>query len=74
MNPIAMNAVQAASLWTALNLIYLIILSLGVVKLRRAHRVGVGDGGVPALTGAGRAFGNAAEYVPAGLAAMANAT
>lgn len=64
-------AAHAAAFWTALNLILLIVLAAGVVRQRRKHRVGLGDGGVPELAQAIRVFGNASEYVPAGLAAIA---
>lgn len=60
-------AAQAAALWTGLSLILLVILSSLVVRRRRRHLVAFGDGGVPELTQAMRAFGNAAEYLPVGL-------
>jgi len=62
---------HAAALWVGLNLFVLLVLSLLVVRLRRRHKVELGDGGVPELTHAIRAFGNATEYVPAGMAALA---
>lgn len=61
---------HAAALWTGLLLLLLVALSAQVVRLRRANSVALGDGGVPELTRAIRAFGNASEYVPAGLAAL----
>ena len=64
-------AAHAAALWTGLHLLLLLVLSAQVVRRRRRHRVALGDGGVPELTQAIRAFGNASEYVPAGLAALA---
>jgi len=60
-------AAQAAALWAGLHLILLLVLSVLVTRQRRRHKVVIGDGGVPSLTQAVRAFGNAAEYVPAGL-------
>ena len=63
-------ALQGAALWIALHLLLLVLLSFQVVWLRRKHRVGLGDGGAPELTRGGRVFGNAAEYVPAGLVAI----
>jgi hypothetical protein len=42
-----------------------------VVRQRRRHGVVLGDAAVPELTQAIRAFGNATEYVPAGLVALA---
>ena len=58
---------HAAALWTGLHLVLLLILSVLVTRQRRKHHVEIGDGGVPALNQAIRAFGNAAEYVPAAL-------
>lgn len=62
---------HAAALWTGLHLILLLVLSLLVVRQRQRHKVALGDGGVPELAQAIRAFGNATEYVPTGLAAIA---
>ena len=64
-------AAQAASLWAGLNLLLLLVLSVLVVRQRQAHRVVIGDGGVEAVQRASRAFGNATEYIPAGLAVLA---
>jgi hypothetical protein len=61
---------HAAALWVGLHLILLLVLSVLVVRQRRLHRVVLGDGGVPALEQAIRAFGNATEYVPTGLIAI----
>jgi uncharacterized membrane protein YecN with MAPEG domain len=47
------------------------VLSLLVVRQRAKHEVMLGDDGVPELARASRAFGNAAEYAPAGIAALA---
>jgi uncharacterized membrane protein YecN with MAPEG domain len=69
-DPLLHAAAQAAALWTALNLLLLLVLSLLVVRQRAAHHVPVGDGGVPALAQAIRAFGNAAEYVPGGIGVL----
>ncbi len=62
---------HAAALWVGLHLILLLVLSVLVVRQRRAHGVVLGDADIPALTQAVRAFGNATEYVPAGLIAIA---
>jgi uncharacterized membrane protein YecN with MAPEG domain len=64
-------AAHAAALWAGLHLILLLVLSVRVVRLRRRHRVEFGDGNRPDLTLAVRAFGNATEYVPAAIAAIA---
>ncbi|HZL01454.1 MAG TPA: MAPEG family protein [Caulobacteraceae bacterium] len=63
-------AAQAAALWTALLLLLLLALSLLVVRQRRRHAVPLGDEGIAELTRAIRAFGNAAEYAPAGMAGL----
>jgi uncharacterized membrane protein YecN with MAPEG domain len=64
------TADNAAALWVALHLILLLVLSVLVVRLRQKHRVALGDGDIPELNRAIRAFGNATEYIPAGLAAI----
>jgi hypothetical protein len=63
-------AAQAAAFWVALLLLHLLVMSLLVVRQRRVHRVATGHADVPALAQAIRAFGNAAEYVPAGLGGL----
>jgi len=68
MDPAA--SAHAAALWAGLLLIVLLVLSVLVTRQRRRHRVEIGDGGVPALNQAIRAFGNATEYVPAALAGL----
>ncbi len=62
---------HAAALWVGLHLILLLLLSVLVVRQRRAHGVVLGDNDIPELTRAVRAFGNATEYVPGGLIAIA---
>lgn len=64
-------AAQAAALWAGLHLVLLVVLAVLVTRQRRRHKVAIGDGGVPALTQAIRAFGNATEYVPAALIGLA---
>lgn len=70
MEEIAQSA-SAAALWSGLCVLLFLVLSTLVTRQRRAHRVSVGDGGVDTLVRASRAFGNAAEYLPIGLAVMA---
>src|SRR5262249_54961559 len=65
------SSAHAAALWAGLSLILLLVLSARVVGQRRKHGVALGDGGVAELEHAIRAFGNATEYVPAGLIALA---
>ena len=62
---------HAAALWAGLHLFLLLALSMLVVRLRQKHKVALGDEGIPELARAIRAFGNAAEYVPTGIAALA---
>lgn len=62
---------NAAALWASLHLLLLLVLSVLVVRQRRKHRVALGDEGIPELAQAIRAFGNATEYVPTGIAALA---
>lgn len=63
-------SVHAAALWVGLHLILLLVLSMLVVRQRRRHQIELGHGDIPELNRAIRAFGNATEYVPAGLAAV----
>lgn len=65
------TSAHAAALWSGLLLIMLVVLSARVVEQRRKHRVTVGDGDAPELLQAIRAFGNATEYIPAGIGAVA---
>ncbi|MFA4893176.1 MAPEG family protein [Brevundimonas sp.] len=66
-----MTPIQSAALWSGLLILLLVILSVRVVLARRTHRVLLGDGGVSQVTVATRVFGNAAEYVPVGVGALA---
>lgn len=61
---------KAVALWAGLHLLLLLVLSGLVVRQRRRYRVAIGDNGIPELVRAQRAFGNAVEYVPAGLIAL----
>lgn len=61
---------RAAALWAGPCLILLMVLSMLTVRQRRTHKIGLGDAGVESLQRASRAFGNAAEYIPAGLAVL----
>ncbi|MBU1374596.1 MAG: MAPEG family protein [Alphaproteobacteria bacterium] len=68
MDPAA--SAHAAALWAGLCLILMLVLSVLVTRQRRKHHVEIGDGAVPALHQAIRAFGNATEYIPAALAGL----
>lgn len=70
MDSVVTPAAHAASLWVGLSLLLLLVLSGLVVRQRQRHRVMIGDEGVPELLRARRAFGNATEYVPAGIGAL----
>ena len=61
---------HAAALWVGLHVFLLLTLALLVVRLRQKHKVAMGDEGIPELARAIRAFGNASEYIPIGLAAI----
>src|SRR3990167_7761144 len=64
------NPGHAAALWVGLHILLMLVLSLLVVRLRSKHKVFLGDEGIPELAQAIRAFGNASEYVPPGLAGL----
>jgi uncharacterized membrane protein YecN with MAPEG domain len=64
------NPGHASALWVGLHVLLMLVLSLLVVRLRNKHKVFLGDEGIPELAQAIRAFGNAAEYVPTGLAGL----
>ena len=66
-----LNSGHAAALWCGLNLILLLVLSILVVRQRQKHHIVTGDGDIAELAQAIRAFGNASEYIPAGIAALA---
>ena len=51
------GALDALSLWAGLLVLWLVVLSWGVVGQRRRLKVAFGDGGHVSLTAAGRAFG-----------------
>jgi uncharacterized membrane protein YecN with MAPEG domain len=65
------EAAPAAALWSGLMLILMLALSVLVVRRRREHQVSHGHGDEPKLAAAIRAHGNAAEYIPAAIAALA---
>lgn len=67
----ALTAIQAAAMWSGLLILLLVVLSIRVVLARRKHRVLLGDGGVSQVNVACRVFGNAAEYIPVGIGALA---
>lgn len=66
-----MTAAEAAALWSGLLILLLVVLSVQVIMARQKHRVVLGDGGNTAVALACRVFGNAAEYIPVGIGALA---
>lgn len=56
-----------SSIYAALLALLIVWLALQVIKVRRAKRVRLGDGGEPELLAAIRAHGNATEYIPVSL-------
>lgn len=56
-----------SSIYAGILALLIVWLSLNVIKLRRANKVRLGDGGIPQLQNAIRAQGNATEYVPIAL-------
>lgn len=65
------GAVHAAGLWAGLCVILLAVLSVLTSLNRRKHSVSIGDGGKHEVAVASRAFGNAIEYMPIALIALA---
>lgn len=65
------QALTAAGLWAALSLLLVLFLSARISGFRRRLRVSLGDGGDEGLNVAVRSFGNAVEYLPLGLIAVA---
>ena len=61
------GAMIVTPLYAALLALWLLVLSLRVVSLRRSARVSLGDGGNPMLARAIRGHANFAEYVPLAL-------
>ncbi|HRD45587.1 MAG TPA: MAPEG family protein [Caulobacter sp.] len=64
------NLGHAAALWVGLHILLMLVLSALVTRQRQKHKIPFGDDGVPELAQAIRAFGNASEYVPVGLAGL----
>ena len=61
------SAMHAAAAYIALLVLGLIPLSVAVIRIRRAQRIGIGDGGNRDLARAIRVQANYAEYTPFGL-------
>ncbi len=61
---LAQMLVPITAIYGALLALFLVILTVPVIKLRRGLRIGLGDGGQASLQQAVRAHGNAAEFIP----------
>lgn len=61
---------RAAAFWAGLHLLLLLVLSAVAAQRRRGLQVSPDEPAPPALAHAVAAFSNAAEYVPAALAAI----
>ncbi len=62
-----MLRLEVAALYAGVNILILLVLAVLVVAGRRKHKITLGHGDNEAFGRAGRAHGNAAEYIPAGL-------
>jgi uncharacterized membrane protein YecN with MAPEG domain len=71
MDVVVPPAGHAAALWAGLILLLMLVLAVLVTRQRQRHNVLIGDEGIEELVCAVRAFGNATEYAPAGIAALA---
>lgn len=60
-----------SSFYASLLALLIVWLSVRVIKLRRAKKIRLGDGGDPELQVAIRAQGNATEYIPLSLVLLA---
>ena len=58
------------ALYASLCALFIVKLSLGVIAVRRQHKIGLGDRGNEELQLAIRAQGNATEYIPITLILM----
>jgi len=66
-----MSPAQAAALWSGLMILLLVGLGARVAMARRGNKVLLGDGGNAQVILASRVFGNASEYMTAGIGALA---
>ena len=65
-----MVRLEIAAIYAGVNILLLLILAARVPLARRRYKVSLGDGDVPELRRMLRAHGNAAEYIPAGIAGL----
>ncbi|WP_309627616.1 MAPEG family protein [Brevundimonas sp.] len=66
-----MTSAQATALWSGLMILWLVYLGIQVALARRSNKVLLGDGSNPTVLLASRVFGNAAEYTPIAIGALA---
>ncbi|MBX9747102.1 MAG: MAPEG family protein [Hyphomonadaceae bacterium] len=65
-----MLRLEIAALYAGVNILILLVLAVLVVGGRRKHKISLGDAGNADFSRAVRAHGNAAEYIPAGIAGL----
>lgn len=63
----SMTLFEIVALYTAINLLLLVYLSFRVIGVRRANKIGIGDGGNEDLLQRVRVHGNFTEYTPMAL-------
>jgi uncharacterized membrane protein YecN with MAPEG domain len=61
------SSIYSFGIYTALNALIMLVLSILVVRARVTTRTNIGDGGKPEMAGPLRAHGNNSEYVPMAL-------
>ena len=64
------SSIYSFSIYTALNALIMLVLSILVVRARVTTKTEIGDGGKPTMAGPLRAHANNAEYVPMALLLM----
>jgi uncharacterized membrane protein YecN with MAPEG domain len=65
-----MVRLEIAAIYAGANILILLVLAFLAARARQRKQVVLGDGGDPDLLRAQRAHGNAAEYIPAGIAGL----
>jgi uncharacterized membrane protein YecN with MAPEG domain len=65
-----MVRLEIAALYAGINILLLLVLAFRVPMARRRAKISLGDGGNAELQRLMRAHGNAAEYIPAGVAGL----
>jgi uncharacterized membrane protein YecN with MAPEG domain len=64
------SSIYSFSIYTALNALIMLVLSILVVRARVTTKTEIGDGGKPQMAGPLRAHANNSEYVPMALLLM----